>query len=110
MHDMAKFYGKLGFVSISAPTDGVVVETVVERDYTGDVLKKAYSWNDQARINADPVNQNRISVISDDFAISQLPLLRYVVHEGHRWSVASVENIRPRLILTLGSIYNGPVS
>jgi hypothetical protein len=36
--------------------------------------------------------------------------IRYVEWMGELWTVANVETQRPRLILTLGEVYNGPTS
>ena len=57
--------------------------------------------NDQLIVN------NSISILADAHALNHFFEIRYVVWEGAKWKVTNVEVQRPRLILTLGKVYNG---
>lgn len=122
---MAKFSGKIGYVESKEqinlipsedpeeePTEektGVWIDDVTEKDYIGDVIRESKQWNpSNDKTNDDLTVNNRISIIADDFANSNIPAMRYVTLNGVRWAISSVEIQRPRLILTLGGIYNGP--
>ena len=102
---MAKFHGVIGFGSTVETAPGVYEEQIIEKVYTGDVLKIGRRFenadlNDNIRIN------NQISIIANPFAFQNCSFIRYVVWVGVKWKVASIEVEYPRLILTLGDVYN----
>lgn len=51
---------------------------------------------------------NSISIVADKYANEHFFLIRYVMWEGVRWTVTNVEVRAPRLLLSIGSVYNGP--
>jgi hypothetical protein len=34
--------------------------------------------------------------------------MKYITYEGVRWCISSIQVQRPRLIISLGGVYNGP--
>ena len=106
---MAKFYGQIGFVTtVEDPEDsGVWVENTVERDYYGDVNRISRRWETEQKVNDDITVNNEISVLSDPFVTQNIPWIRYVVWNGTKWRVSSVVVEYPRLILSIGGVYNG---
>ena len=105
---MAKFYGKLGFVSYEKRRPGVYSEVGIEnRFYSGDVIRNARRWENGESINDDLTISNSISIIADPYAYDHLSAIRYVEWMGTKWKVSSFEIQRPRLILQLGGVYNG---
>lgn len=107
---MAKFCGALGFATISETAPGVFVDKVEDRTYRGDVLTNYVKWQDNQQVNDDMYISARISIIADYFAYENLARIKYVRWYGACWKVLNVEPQRPRLILTLGGVYNGEVS
>lgn len=107
---MAKFRGKVGYASDQeSPADsGVWVKVVTEREYSGDVIREARQFSNTNQVNDSLTLNNRVSIVSDDFANSNLASMVYVVVGGVYWRVSNVEISRPRLILSLGGVYNGP--
>jgi hypothetical protein len=106
---MAKFSGKVGYVDGSTETaPGVWVENVTERLYMGDVIRETKQWKETERLNDNLSLSNRISIVADDFAISHLYAMKYVIWSGVYWTVSNIEVQRPRLILSIGGVYNGP--
>lgn len=108
---MARFHGKVGYGNtVEAPKgSGVWVDEIVEHEYFGDVLRHSRRLDDpQARFNPDIVVVNSISIVADQYANQNYINIKYVEWDGVRWTVSSVEVRRPRLILYLGSPYNGP--
>lgn len=119
---MAKFYGKVGYGVIQEPSvteqdavsedysqnPDICQEHISERSYYGDVFKdsrqleKGYGVNDNIKVN------NRISILADAYAFEHFFAIRYVRWMGTRWKVSDVEVQRPRLILSIGDVYNGP--
>ena len=106
---MAKFYGQVGFVmTVEEPEDsGVWIEKAVERDYYGDVNRIVRRWDPKQEVNDDISLNNEISIVSDPYVTQNIPWIRYVVWNGVKWKVSSVEVQYPRLILSVGGVYNG---
>lgn len=103
---MAKYSGKLGFVVTSETTPGVWTEVVVERSYFGDVNRFSRRWQNASKINDDIDINNEISVVADIYAIENLGNLRYAEWIGQKWKITGIEVQYPRLILTVGGLYN----
>ena len=109
---MAKFYGAVGFIfdTESSSVPDVVVEEATERYYKGDLLRNNRRLDNGVGLNDDVKITNRISIVSDPYATSHIFAIRYVKWMGAYWKVAEVEVESPRIILTLGGVYNGKVS
>jgi hypothetical protein len=104
---MSKFYGPIGYITQQEISPGIWDDVVVERSYRGDILQNIRKWEPTEHKNDDVVISNRISIIADIFAYENLSTIRYVSWMGIRWKVNNIEIQRPRLILTLGEVYNG---
>lgn len=108
---MAKFYGVVGYAISEELEDspGVWEETITERSYYGDILKNVSRWQSNSEQLLDDLNiSNRISILADAYANEHFFAIRYIKWMGVSWTVTSVEVGRPRLILTIGGVYNGP--
>lgn len=102
---MAKFYGAVGYAETVERSPGVWVEEIVERNYFGE--QKRYSRQLQT---TDKVNDNiditaEISIVADPYAIQHFHAIRYVEFMGVKWKVTKVVPEYPRLLLTLGGVY-----
>lgn len=106
---MAKFHGKIGYIKTeeTEPGSGVYTEIAMEFPYVGDILRSNLSWERNDNLNDDLNVSNRFSIVADAFAYENFPYIRYVTWMGSKWKVNSVEIQRPRLILTVGGVYNG---
>lgn len=104
---MAKFYGIIGYVVTKETEPGIYEEVVVENAYYGDVLKDSRRLQERAKVNDDITISNRISIIADPFANNHFHSMRYVEMMGTKWKITDVEVAFPRLILSIGGIYNG---
>lgn len=106
---MAKFYGQIGFVKTveDPPDSGVWVEKKIERDYYGDVNRIVRRWDSAQKVNDDISVNNEISILSDPYVTENIPWIKYVVWNCAKWKVSSVEVQYPRLILSVGGVYNG---
>lgn len=107
---MARFYGEVGYGNAveTPPESGVWVDHICEFSYTGDVLRNTRKLNSGESLNDDISVGNSISVIADQYAVEHFFDIKYVRWAGVLWTVTSVEVQSPRLILSLGSVYNGP--
>lgn len=104
---MAKYCGNIGFVETIETSPGVWTEDITERQYRGDVISDTRRWEAGEYLNDNLVINNKISIISDPYAYRNFFAIRYVDWMGARWKVTNVEIARPRLILSLGGVYNG---
>ena len=105
---MAKFYGAVGYGIPTETSPGVWTDQIVERNYSGDVLKNYKSSSAGESINDNIIVSNNISIISDPFAMNHFHTIKYIRWMGAEWKVSSVDATQyPRLILTLGGAYNG---
>lgn len=107
---MARFHGVVGYgETVETPSgSGVWVDQITEHPYFGDVIRSARKLEEGEHLNKEISVQNSISIVADQFAIEHFFLIKYVEWMGTRWTVSSVEVQRPRLLLRLGSVYNGP--
>ena len=107
---MAKFFGKIGYgvTEETAPGSGVWVDTIVEYEYYGDVVKNERKLLPGENLNDDLSVQNSISIVADAYANEHFFAIRYIQWAGALWTVSHVEVQSPRLLLRLGGVYNGP--
>lgn len=104
---MAKFLGKIGFVETVKTTPGVWEPTVTERHYYGELLRSSRRRDTPNKINDDLTISNEISILADPYALNHFHSMEYAEFSGVCWKVTNVEAQYPRLILTLGGVYNG---
>lgn len=107
---MARFYGEIGYANTTdVDKTGVYqAEPVVKRMYYGDVIRNVRRWEKGEGLNDDLTVSNTISIVADAYANDHFFAIRYVTWMGTRWKVKDVDVQPPRLILTLGGVYNGP--
>jgi hypothetical protein len=105
---MAKFQGKVGYGELAEVAQGVWEEVITEKSYFGDVLRNTRRLREGEKVNDDITVGNMISIVADAYASEHFFAIRYVEWAGTLWKVSEVEVQRPRLILRLGGVYNGP--
>lgn len=103
---MAKFYDNVGYAVMTETAPGVWSEQIHERPYYGDVLRNFRRLQGTSNLNDDVNIGNEISIISDPYANQNFHAIRYVEFMGTKWKVPSVDVQYPRLILSLGGVYN----
>lgn len=104
---MAKWYGVIGYGETVETTPGVWVEQIVERKYYGDILRNSRRLSSADQLNDDINVSNEISIVADPYANENFHAMRYVEFMGAKWKITNVEVRYPRLILTVGGVYNG---
>ena len=104
---MAKFYGKIGFAEPVETSPGIWDEKITERPYFGDLVRNTNVSQSPAGVNNNVNISNGISVIADLYANQNSQFMRYVEFMGAKWQITNIEIQYPRIILTLGGIYNG---
>lgn len=101
-----RFCGKIGFRETVETSPDIWKEVIVERGpYYGDVLYDGRQSLSGSEV-IGPVNiNNKISIVADPYALSHFWNIAYVIWYDQKWKV-SVENQYPRLVLSLGGLYN----
>ena len=107
---MAKFFGTIGFTTTEETAPGVFRAVTTERDYRGDVLRNTRKWENGEHLNDDLNVNNQISIVADAYANENFFAMRYISWMGAYWKITNVEVQRPRLILTIGGVYNKPAN
>lgn len=104
---MAKWYGLIGFAETVEISPGVYEEKITEHQYYGDVVRDTRRLQNSSQLNDNVNISNNISIIADPFANNNFHSIRYIEYMGAKWKVESVEVQYPRLVLTIGGVYNG---
>lgn len=104
---MAKFYGEIGYGESVETAPGVWEDVIVEYKYYGDVLRNTRQLNTGENLNSDISVGNSISIVADAYANEHFFAIRYIKWMGALWKITNVEVKSPRLILTVGGVYNG---
>lgn len=103
---MAKFFGKIGYAVSNTTHPGVWDNEITEREYFGELIRNTSRYQTTDKLNDDINISNEISIVADPFAYQNFHVMRYVEFMGTKWKISSVEVQYPRLILTVGGVYN----
>lgn len=104
---MAKFSGKAGFATKVETKPGVFTTKIEERVVKGDLLNEVKRYGESQKMNDDLSVTNRISILADKYTNQNKEKMIYVVMDGVPWKISTIEIQRPRLILNIGSVWNG---
>ena len=104
---MAKWYGKIGYADNVEVEPGVWEDSIVEHSYYGDLNRNTRSLQNSGRINDNINLSNEISIVADPYASENFYKMRYVEFAGTKWKITNVEVKYPRLILSIGGVWNG---
>ena len=86
---------------------GIWEEKIVEHSYSGDVIRNIRNLQTPKESVNDNINvSNEISIVADPYANQNMYAMRYIVFQGVKWKISSVNVNYPRLILTIGGLYN----
>lgn len=104
---MGKFCGTIGFSQTEETIPGVWKKRITEKKYYIELLRNIRRFQSSESVNDNININNQMSIIADPFAIENFSYMDYVVFRGAKWKIESVEVQYPRLILTIGGVYNG---
>lgn len=103
---MAKFYGMVGYSETVESKPGVWTDEITERLYTGDIIQLSRSLRTSEGLNDNIELNEYVSVVADPYAMGNFMHIKYVEVRGIKWKIRNVEVQSPRLLLTLGEMYN----
>jgi len=102
-----KWHGAIGFGVTEETEPGIYTESLIERQYYGDVIKYNYRSQSSEHINDNFQINNSISIIADKFLSENFERMKYLEFLGVKWKISDIEVSYPRMTLNLGGIYNG---
>lgn len=106
-----RFSGAVGYAVETQTAPGVWTDVITEKSYYGDVVRSSRRLEPPPLVppgtNPTLALENSFSILADEQAYANFMNIRYVVWEGQRWTVTNVEVRRPRLIFTVGALWNG---
>lgn len=103
---MAKFYGTIGFLEYVEDAPSVYKEKITERQYYGDIIRNSRRYERGESINDNLTINNEISIVADAYANENFHHMIFVEFMGAKWKITNVTVERPRLILSIGGVYN----
>lgn len=101
-----RYYGNIGYSITEEVSQGVWEPALIERPYYGDVTRNTRRFPVGQSIVDDVQISNEISVVADPFAYENVNNIRYIRWYGAKWKIESVSIQRPRLVLTIGGLWN----
>ena len=104
---MGKVYGSIGYAELVETAPGVWVAQITERKCYGDVNRDVRRLQEANQVNDDINVSSEISIVADPYAYNHFHTMRYVEFMGAKWKISTVEPKPPRLILSIGGLYNG---
>jgi hypothetical protein len=104
---MAKLYVPIGYAETVLTSPGVYEDKITEHMYYGELIRDTSSVQSTDKLNDNIDIGNQISIVADPFANANFYSMKYVEFMGAKWKIKKVEVKYPRLILTVGGVYNG---
>ena len=104
---MTKYAGKVGFVKLEKTKYDTFEEVVTEVSLTGDILQSGFNYKIRPYETDEPIPNVRVSLKSTSYLQSNLQYMRYLILDGSPYKIETLSNQRPRVVVTLGGVYNG---
>lgn len=105
---MNKWHGKIGFIDTVETVPGVWKPEITEKTYRGDIVRNSSKWNSNSTSTNEDLNiSNSISILADPYLNKNIQSIRYIEFMGGLWDVTSIDVQYPRLVLSIGGVYNG---
>lgn len=104
---MAKWFGKIGYATTVQTAPSVWKPKIEEHSYYGDIIRN----NSNRNGNTDTTNDDltfdaQVSIVADQFAHQHFASMKWIELYGVKWKVTKIEPRPPRLILTVGGLFN----
>lgn len=104
---MTRFVGLIGVKQPSVETEpGIYESNITEKKISGSIRIGNVRHRD-SELQQDSVTANHVvSIIAPESTMSDYSSVVYITWQSRKWSVKSIEYIRPRINMTLGGLYN----
>lgn len=104
---MAKFAGLVTYVVTKETVPGVWAEVAESVTMRGDIIRKGAVVQNGDKVNDDVVLNHRVSLVADDYALGNYQDIKRIQIDGREWNINNIEVQRPRIIVTVGGLWNG---
>ena len=104
---MARFSGLVGYVPQQETTPGVWTPVENPRKMKGDIIRQSSTNASSGNLNDDVTLNHRISLIGDAYAFDNYFNIKWIKIDTMKWKVVNIEIERPRIIISLGGVWNG---
>jgi len=104
---MARVRIVVGYAQSIETAPGVWTDVPIEYTYYGDVIRNVNRQEKGSGTNDDLNISNQFTLIGDWEHYDNFQTMRYIRWMGALWKITSVEVQRPRLLITVGGVYNG---
>lgn len=104
---MARYSGIVTYVTQAETVPGVWTDSVNGHLMRGDVLRMGSSNQNGDKVHSDVTLSHRVSLVADEYALGNYHDIKYIQFNGRDWTVTSIEVQHPRIIVTLGGLWNG---
>lgn len=104
---MNKYCGLIGYADLMEVREDVYKEVITERKHYGDFYTNSRNLvNNSDSTNDNIAVSNQISIVMDPYISANFHKIRYATYLKSKWKVTSAKVEYPRIILTLGGLYN----
>lgn len=103
---MNKFSGIVGFVKLVETEPSTWEEETTEKPYKGDYVRQSRRYDTATQANDNLTLSNEVSIVADSYMLDNYAYMKYVIIRGIKWKINYIEDLRPRMRLTLGGVYN----
>lgn len=104
---MNKWYGNVGYINTVETKPGIWSPQENVRPYFGEWVRNTSKFQTSGGINDNVDIANELSIVADPYANENFHHIRFIEFMGTNWKVTSVQPKYPRLILTIGGVWNG---
>lgn len=106
---MGRYFGEVGYRESVETEPDIWEEVITPHKYYGDTVKNyvRMSFSEYTTTIKTPQCNNSISIVADPYAFENFHNIVYATFMGTKWEVTNVDVQYPRLVLTLGGVYNG---
>lgn len=105
---MNKWCGKVGFSIPNEVSPGIWAHNnITEHRYFGEIINNRWRRQNSGNVNDNVNISNQISIVADPYARNHISSLVWVEFQGKKWKVTDAEVRYPRLILSIGGVWNG---
>lgn len=104
---MSKYYGYIGFSTISETAPSVHSVTIVRKKYYGDIKKVTQTNTTGDGLNDNILVSTELSIVMDNYMLDNFNTITYVEYMGVKWKIKTIDpSTHPRIILSIGGVYN----
>ena len=103
---MPKSSGVIGYALAVETRPGVWINSITDKKYIGEIVRDNRKIVEQGEINGSININNNISIVSNKFMLSNMAYMKYITYMNSKWKISSVDIKPPRIIITLGGLYN----